>query len=457
VITPLAAAVLMALAAAIAGVGAYWSLRFGELLPLRRRMRELEKKAGEWSREVSALHEVSDAVSERSLQDQSTLGAIVTIAAQTVGADLGAALLLDEGTGDLVTQPGAFGLEFKDLYRVSLLEDASSSVRVFKTRQPFWTGNAQQDPGVIAQYAKLWKIHSLLAVPMRREGRCIGVLRLGSYKRDFFTADHAQLLGIIADEAAILVETAVLNRRLAETAEQLKALNRMKDEFVSTVSHEFKTPLATLNGFLSVLVNEEAGPLEPQQKKFLGLMETAVKRMIALVIELLDLSKLEGGAPMDLKPLAIESLVRSSVERHTPQAQDGGRKLAVDVPAGLPEVRGDSRWLPVVVDNLIANAIKFTHPGGRIAVSAQPRGEFVVISVADDGIGVPDDERDRIFERFHRASNSRDSTPGTGLGLAIAREIVHRHGGKIWCEAGSPKGTRFSFVIPVDHAMAGVA
>lgn len=448
---------LMTVAAAAGAVGVYWALTFRAVLPSKRRIADLEKRANEWSREVQALQAVASTVAERSLQDQSTLSAIVTIAAKSVNADLGAALLLDENTGELVTQPGTYGLEFKDLYRVSLNDDHSSSVRVFKTGQAFWTGNAQADPGVIAQYAKLWKMHSLLCVPMKREGRSIGVLRLGSYKRDFFTAEHADLLKLIAEEAAVLVETAVLNRRLAETAEQLKALNRMKDEFVSTVSHEFKTPLATLNGFVSVMLEEEAGPLEPQQKKFLTLMQTAVRRMTALVMELLDLSKLEGGAPMAFAAMAPGDLVRSSVERHLPQAADGGKKLVAQVPDALPSISGDSNWLPVALDNLVSNSLKFTEPGGSVVVSVEARGEFLLFCVSDDGIGVPAEDRERIFERFHRASNTREKTPGTGLGLAIAREIVTRHGGKIWCEAGKPKGTRFYFVIPTTPAMAGAA
>ncbi len=454
-VSPLAVSALLILAGTVVGVAVYWFVQFEQLLPLRRRLIDLQRQANLWSREVRAMHDVADTVAERSLHDQSTLGAIVTIAAHAVEADMAACMLLDDTTGELVAQPGAFGLSADQLYRVSLSDEHSSVVRVFKTGKPFWSGDAQRDPLVLAQYAKLWKVNSLLSVPIRREGRSIGVLRMGSVKRGFFTAEHAELLTIIAEEAAVLVETAVLNRRLAETAEQLKVLNRMKDEFVSTVSHEFKTPLTTINGFVSLMIDEEAGPLADQQRKFLKSIQLAARRMTALVGELLDLSKLEAGTSMELQPVALAELIRGSLDRHGAQAADGKRVFDCVLEASLPAVRGDERWLSLVVDNLLSNALKFTAPGGRIRVEAQDRGELVVVSVVDDGIGVPEAERELIFERFHRASNSRDgAAPGTGLGLAIAREVVRRHGGKIWCEPAQPRGTRFSFMLPVTRSLA---
>jgi signal transduction histidine kinase len=454
-LTPAATLALMTLSAVVAALLVHWHQRFRVVLPLRRELRELRRQALAWSVQVRAFHEVADTVAEKPLQDESTLGAIVTIAARAVEADCAAVLLLDENTGELVTQPGAYGVPPDDLYRVSLSDEQSSSVRVFRTGRPFISGDAQNDPGVIAHFAKLWKLQSLLVVPVRREGRSIGVLRLGSHKRQYFTAEHADLIGVIAEEAAVLVETAVLNRRLADNTEQLKALNRMKDEFVSTVSHEFKTPLTTILGFVTVMLDGDAGPLSDQQAKFLTTVRTAVRRMNALVTELLDLSKLETGARMELVPLSLAELAREAEERHAPLAAEGKRRLVFEVPESLPKARADARWLPIVVDNLVSNAIKFSKPGGEVVVRAEDRGELLMISVSDDGIGVPEAERERIFERFHRAENgARSGAPGTGLGLAIAREVVTRHGGKIWCEGRAGGGTVFRLVIPAAPRLA---
>ncbi len=402
------------------------------------------------SKEIKTLHDVAGALSSRAAQAPSTLAAIVSIVARALEADLVAFLILDEGTGELVTQSGAYGLEGEEvLYRLDLSDDRSSSVRVFKTRQPFVTGDAQDDPQVIAHYAKMWSVHSLMVVPLILQDRCIGVMRVGSKRKDAFSDEQIALVSVIAGEAAIIVETAILNRRLAKTAEQLATLNRMKDEFVSTVSHEFKTPLTTISGFLTVMLEGDTGPLNAQQMKFLTIAKSASKRLSGLVSDLLDLSRLEGGAKMEPGPLDLGRLVLESVENHQPAAAEAGKTLSSEAPGTLPQALGDERWLHLVLDNLVSNAIKFTHPGGRVRVKVQDKGEFVMVSVSDDGIGIPPEDLEKVFERFYRAGNrSSVNAPGTGLGLAIAREVVDKHGGKIWLESELGKGTTFHFVVP---------
>jgi signal transduction histidine kinase len=402
------------------------------------------------SKEVKTLHDVAQAMVSRVGRDISSLGAIVAIVARALEADLVAFLILDEATGELVTQPGAFGLEGEELlYRIPLTETRSSSVRVFKTRKPFMSEDAQNDAGVISTYAQLWKVHSLLVVPLIVEDRVLGVMRVGSRRRGAFGGDALALVTVVAEEASVLVETAMLNRRLAETAEQLAALNRMKDEFVSTVSHEFKTPLTTITGFLSVMLDGETGPINEQQVKFLQIAKAAAKRLAGLVSDLLDLSRLEGGAKMELRPLDLLELIAQSVENHQPAAAEGGKSLIWNPPARLSKAVGDQRWLGLVVDNLVSNALKFTRPGGKVVVEAGDKGEFLMVAVSDDGIGVPPADREKIFERFYRASNRAEvNAPGTGLGLAIAREVVAKHGGKIWFDSEAGRGSTFRFVVP---------
>lgn len=403
------------------------------------------------SREVKTLHDVAKAATGGSgAQALSTLGAIVTIVARSLEADLAAFLILDESTGELVTQPGAWGLEGEELlYRISLNDERSSSVRVFKNRVPFLSGDAQNDPNTNPRYAKLWSIHSLMVVPLVIEDRCIGVMRVGSKRKDAFSQEHLALVHVIAEEAAVLVETALLNRRLSQTAEQLATLNRMKDEFVSTVSHEFKTPLTTITGFLTVMLEGDTGQLNPQQMKFLSIAKAAAKRLSGLVSDLLDLSRLEGGAKMELRPLDLARMVAQSVENHQPAAAESGKTLSCEAPLRECKALADERWIGLVVDNLVSNAVKFTNPGGRIRVKLQDKGEFLMVSVSDDGIGIPPQDHARLFERFYRASNRTEvNAPGTGLGLSIAREVVSKHGGKIWFESTLGKGSTFHFVLP---------
>ncbi|OGR96609.1 MAG: hypothetical protein A2V88_01780 [Elusimicrobia bacterium RBG_16_66_12] len=409
------------------------------------------------SKEVKTLHDVASALSQAG-RHSSSLGAIVAIVAKALEADLVAFMVLDETSGELVTQPGAYGVEGEDLlYRISLKDEGSSSVRVFKTRKPFVTGDAQNDPGAIASYAKLWSIHSLMAVPLVVEDHVLGVMRVGSRRKNVFAEEQLALVRAVAEEAAILVETAMLNRRLSETAEQLATLNRMKDEFVSTVSHEFKTPLTTITGFLSVMLDGETGPVTEQQVKFLQIAKSAAKRLAGLVSDLLDLSRLESGARMDLRPLNLAELVTQSVENHQPLAAEGDKTIVWSPDPSLPAAVADERWLGLVVDNLVSNALKFTRPRGRVRLETQDKGEFLMVSVSDDGIGIPPEDREKVFERFHRASNRAEvNAPGTGLGLAIAREVIAKHGGKIWLDSDLGKGTTFHFVVPAarDEAAA---
>ncbi|MBI5244996.1 MAG: GAF domain-containing sensor histidine kinase [Elusimicrobia bacterium] len=410
----------------------------------------------EKAREVRTLHDVAEALVSRGAKTQS-LGAIVSIVAKYLQADLVAFLLYDEEAQELVTQPGACGLEGEEqFYRMPLSRDDASSVRVYRTRRPFLTGDAQADPNVITHYARLWKIHSLMVVPLLVEERCIGVLRVGSFQKDFFSAEQVEMMTIIAEEAAVIVEAAILNRKLSEVAEQLASLNRMKSEFVSTVSHEFKTPLTSLSGFLAVLTGGEAGPLSGQQLEFLRIAQAQVSRLTSLVADLLDCSRLEANMEMEKVPVALESVVRASVANHDRQAAEAGKTISVDLPAPVPDVLGDAKWLGLAVDNLVSNAVKFTRPGGRVAVRLSGKGPAVEVCVADDGIGIHPDDQGRIFEKFFRARNrSEVSAPGTGLGLTIAKEVISRHGGRIWFESELGKGTRFCFSLPARPAEPG--
>ncbi len=402
------------------------------------------------SREVKALHDVASSLSSRGAQSESTLSAIVTIVAKALEADLVAFLILDDTTAELVTQPGSIGLEGEEMfYRIPLSESRSSSVRVFKSGEPYVSGDAQKDSSVMPHYARLWNVHSLMVIPLRVDGRPIGVMRVGHFQKDFFTKDHLEMVTVIAEEAAVIVETAMLYRRLSETAEQLASMNRIKDDFVSTVSHEFKTPLTTIMGFITVILEGETGKLTEQQAKFLGLARGSAKRLAGLVSDLLDISRLEGSMKMELRKQSLKAILLSSIESHMMQATDGKLTLTHEIPDDLPMVECDSRLVELAADNLISNALKFSRSGGKVHVTARNKGEFVMAGVSDNGIGIPAEDIDRIFEKFYRASNRGEvNAPGTGLGLAIAREVITRHGGKIWCESSSD-GTKFFFLLRV--------
>jgi two-component system phosphate regulon sensor histidine kinase PhoR len=229
-----------------------------------------------------------------------------------------------------------------------------------------------------------------------------------------------------------------------------KELERMKSNFLSVVSHELKTPLHSIKGFVDIILMGKTGPVTELQADFLGTVQEQTGHLQRLIEDLLEFSRLESGQ-VRLRPVLLPpgELVRSVVDKLAPLAHKKGLLLASDSCAGLPEIEADPMRLEQVLTNLVENAIKFTPEGGRVQVAGWDRGETVEIAVIDSGIGVPAEERERIFERFYQVdSSARRRYKGTGLGLTICKHIVTQHGGRIWVADGENGGSAFHLVIP---------
>ena len=230
----------------------------------------------------------------------------------------------------------------------------------------------------------------------------------------------------------------------------LRRLERVRQDFVANVSHEFRTPLTAIQGFAETLL---AGALDDpaNRRRFVEIIREHSMRLARLTQDLLKLSRIEAGQlKLDFRPVSVSQLIESCVE--TAQLKAVPRQLALHVilPEQLPAARGDSNTLQEVLQNLLDNALQYTPAGGKIEVSASCSNGHVVVTVADTGIGIPQVEQERIFERFYRvdAARSREAG-GTGLGLSIARHIMEAHGGRLWVESAVGEGSRFHFSIPV--------
>jgi two-component system phosphate regulon sensor histidine kinase PhoR len=229
---------------------------------------------------------------------------------------------------------------------------------------------------------------------------------------------------------------------------EMRRLERVRREFVANISHELRTPLATLKLLSETLVLGD-GEDPVIVKDYLGRIEVEVDRLAQMVDELGALSLIESGqVVLARETIHIDALVRRAVERLEAQASRSGLTVTVDVPKDLPQPRGDEHRLEQVLVNLLHNAIKFTPAGGRIRVFASCADGAVKVSVQDTGVGIAEDDLDRIFERFYKSDKSRSGT-GTGLGLAIARHIVELHGGRIWAVSTEGKGATLSFTLPL--------
>ena len=230
---------------------------------------------------------------------------------------------------------------------------------------------------------------------------------------------------------------------------ELRRLERVRQDFVANVSHEFKTPLTAIQGFAETLL---AGALEDPRnnRRFLEIIRDHTTRLARLTDDLLKLARIEAGK-LELEFLSVRpiELVERCAETSLLKASRKQIVLEIDVPPGLPNMRGDAGLLRDVLQNLLDNAIQYTPPGGSIRLSATAGVREAVITVGDTGIGIPLAEQERIFERFYRvdAARSREAG-GTGLGLSIAKHIVEAHGGRLWVESEVGRGSQFSFSIP---------
>ena len=232
---------------------------------------------------------------------------------------------------------------------------------------------------------------------------------------------------------------------------KFRLVDQLKSDMVSTVSHELKTPLTSVQMAIHLLLEEAVGPLMPKQVELLLAARQDSERLLTMVNDLLDLTRIEQGrVRLDLKPVASAQLVSESIDRFEGRARDAGVVLKAAVDLGLPPAQVDRERIGHVFDNLIGNALNHTERGGSIRVSAETEGDFVKFAVTDTGHGIPAEHQGRLFEKFYRVPGSR-SKGGAGLGLAIAREIVTAHGGQIEVTSRPGAGATFTFLLPIDH------
>jgi PAS domain S-box-containing protein len=225
--------------------------------------------------------------------------------------------------------------------------------------------------------------------------------------------------------------------------------DRAKSEFVSNVSHELRTPMTSIKGYSDLLHASTVGEVNEEQKRFLSIIKSNADRLTILINDLLDISRTEAGRiELEFKPLQMGEIVLEVANSFRGQMESKGLEFLVDIPDNLGKVRGDRGRLTQILTNLIANAYHYT-PAGSIRVSLSQMDDTLKVDVADTGIGIAPSDQGRIFDRFYRGDNSVvQETTGTGLGLSIAKMFVEMHGGRVWVESESGKGSTFTFVLP---------
>ena len=252
---------------------------------------------------------------------------------------------------------------------------------------------------------------------------------------------------------------------LLESNEKLKEIDKLKTDFLSTVSHELRTPLTSVIGFARITRKKleevifpqiksddrKIGSATAQIKSNVGIIISEGERLTKLINDVLDIAKMEAGkVEWRMETLSIGEIIERATAATASLFEQKGIKLLKDIPAGLPDLKGDKDRLLQVVINLISNAVKFTDRGS-VTCQARDTGKDIIISVLDTGAGISREDREKVFEKFKQAGDTLTEKPGgTGLGLAICKQIVSYHGGRIWAESEPGKGSVFSFTIPID-------
>jgi signal transduction histidine kinase len=241
-----------------------------------------------------------------------------------------------------------------------------------------------------------------------------------------------------------------VSAQLAAQNERLLELDRLKDEFVATASHELRTPLTSLSGYLEMSLDPAEGPLSPARESHLRIVQRNAARLAVLVDQLLFLARADSH-PLDLdrQPVDLFEILNEAGETARPAASAKNIALVV-TGEPLPETLADRSQLLRVVDNLVANAVKFTQEGGTVRLAARRDGDAVVVEVADTGLGIPPAEQPELFNRFYRGSSAIEKAiPGSGLGLAISQVIAEAHGGAIKLDSTPGAGSTFRLALPL--------
>jgi signal transduction histidine kinase/CheY-like chemotaxis protein len=291
---------------------------------------------------------------------------------------------------------------------------------------------------------------SVVAAPMLREGGIVGALLAARRTPGGFSEETCDVLQTFASQSALAILNARLFQELERKSAELEIASRHKSEFLASMSHELRTPLNAVIGFSEVLLERMFGDLNERQEEYLRDIWGSGRHLLELLNDILDLSKVEAGR-MTLEPsiFSVRDVLEYGVALTRERAVQHGVCVTLEVAPDVGEVDADELRFKQVVLNLLSNAVKFTPAGGKVVVRAIRLADELQVTVADTGIGVPSEDRERIFESFQQGARSASRHEGTGLGLTLSRRIVELLGGRMWLDSSVGVGSTFGFSVPI--------
>jgi signal transduction histidine kinase/HAMP domain-containing protein len=361
--------------------------------------------------------------------------------------------LYDRNTHRLEAALPAFNLTEDVASQLKISVDARSIAgMVFRTGEPYFSNDLAHDAYASPELGRLVGATNGVFAPLKTEEETLGVA-VAFNRAEGFGQEEVDAMTSFADLASLLVRNARLYSTVTGTIDELRRASRLKDHFLQNVNHELRTPLTAIVGWTDLF--EEGDIDEPTLRRGIRQIRQSARVLLALIDDLLDLARLDRGAlTLELKPVFLSEVVQRSLDTVRMMAEARGVVLmTAPLPEPMAPVRADALRLQQVLWNLLANAIQFTPQHGRIVVRVEREPERYLVSVEDDGIGIPESELAHVFERFRQVDGSATRVhAGMGIGLALARSLVELHGGSIWVSSVVGQGSRFTFAIPIRGA-----
>ncbi|UCF79384.1 MAG: GAF domain-containing protein [Candidatus Eiseniibacteriota bacterium] len=419
--------------------------------------------------EVTVLYEVGHALSS-SLESETVLNEMMRILSDSFGYLHCAILLLNEDKTELHVKAFSGYAENVDRLSVKVGQEGITGW-VAATGRPLYVPDVLKDPRYVAG---LKNVRSEIALPLKIGETVLGVLNVESTEPTAFRERDVRILSSLAAQAAVAIENARLYAEVQSNAEELDAacrdletsrqdilkanerlreMDRLKSEFLATMSHELRTPLTAIIAYSELLRDERVAG--SKRLEFLEIITDQGQRLLQLIDDLLDLSKLESGkTQLTLEQGDLNQIVLSAVDTIRPTAEKRGLELVLELTPDLPCVFMDTKRIRQVCWNLLCNAVKFTDRGGRITVCCSDSGEELLVSISDTGVGIKEEDLERIFDRFAQVDSSATrSHGGAGLGLDLVRHFVLLHSGRVWVESEYGRGSIFFFTLPKEKAV----
>lgn len=397
---------------------------------------------------LSRLVEISVTLNS-SLELKRVLQFIIDSAADLLESEGASILLVDERTQDLYFAAST-GSDPEELARIPVPLEGSIAGTIYREDRPLIINDAAADPRHFREVGERVKFEtrSLIGVPMRIRDKVTGVLEAVNKRRGEFDQTDAQTLSIIASQAAVAVNNARLVEALRKAYDELGKLDRMKGDFIAIASHELRTPLGLILGYAAILQEESDAAASEHAAAVLN----SALRMRALIEDMTNMNLMKiGSGEMNFEVHPLGDIAKAAYDEVAGLIHAKGQSFKIEIPEESVSARVDASKLTMALTNLLNNAMRFTPEEGHIVLALSRRGSEGWFRVRDSGVGIPEDEIERIFDEFYQVEDHMTRRhQGLGLGLSIVRAIGEAHGGRVWAEsAGRDQGSIFTIAVPL--------